>query len=119
MHNEFSLASKDSIVLLFKDKTKLEFIFQKGGFGTKEQKMNIVTLTSTHLEIFLNKSLSKAKVISYRKNLYDIYILNHNDDLMQNKNYDNKLQYNSIESGQYLLRRMTHKFIELNLNKKI
>ncbi len=114
---EFSLAKGDSITFLFDNKEGLELVFNSSSSGESGRKSNYIQLTSEHLNIFLNKNLVKAKIVSSRKNLYDVYVLD-------NKVYENEIstdsaQYLTEKEGQYLLKMMTSKFIKMNLENKL
>ena len=102
---------------MFDNKEGLELVFNSSSSGESGRKSNYIQLTSEHLNIFLNKNLVKAKIVSSRKNLYDVYVLD-------NKVYENEIstdsaQYLTEKEGQYLLKMMTSKFIKMNLENKL
>lgn len=118
-NEHITLAKGDSLIFLFEDKTKINLTFQHAGDGTKGFRNNHASIGYEELEIFLNKRLMKAKLISARKNLYSIYSLNHRIYENSYLPTEQKAQYSIEIEGQYLLQLLTARFIEMNQNHKI
>ena len=114
-----SLAKGDQIIILFEDKTKIDFNFKEPSKGVKDSNTNSTSLTSEMLEIFLNKKIDKVKITSLRKSVYVVYTLDF-DIKESTLSYDLVLklnsypQYNSKKEGQELLQKMTRQFIQKN-----
>ncbi|PIB39083.1 hypothetical protein [Maribacter sp. 4G9] len=114
---ELPLSKGDSIIFLFENKEKLEIVFNSASNGKGYWRTNNTKLTSESLQIFLKSNLVKAKISNNRKNIYDIYVLDH--EFKRNYNEDYQPQYYSLLEGQYLIKLMTSKFIKINLDNKI
>lgn len=114
-----SLAKGDSVIILFEDKTKIEFSFKTPSKGEKNNYVNSISLASEMLEIFLTKKIDKVKITSLRKSIYVIYSLDvdikesplSHDFVIKFNQYP---QYSSREEGQELLQIMTRQFIQAN-----
>lgn len=113
--NDITLASGDYFIILFEDGTKEEYTFQKAASGNRYLSSNIIALTTTDLLNFLTKKINKVKLVSVRKHIYCIYSLNEKSNDAQYFKY----QYTSRETGQQLLKYMTYRFIDFNIQNKI
>lgn len=116
-NENFSLSKGDSIIMLFEGGVKLEFEFKNAGHGTKGARTNYELLNYDILNTFLTRKFLKLKIISVRRNLYDVYDLNHS---IKKDNQNEELsftQYDTELAGQYLLQLLTFKFIEYNKSR--
>lgn len=118
-NEHITLAKGDSIIFLFQDKSRVSLTFKHAGNGTKGLRNNHAAIGYEELEAFLNKRLVKAKLISARKNLYSIYSLNHRIYENPYLSIEEKAQYSIEIEGQYLLKLLTARFIEMNQKYKI
>ncbi|EDP94297.1 hypothetical protein U8527_12860 [Kordia algicida OT-1] len=118
-NEDITLALGDSLILLFEDKTKLNFTFKNAGEGTRGDRFNHAPIGFEELNTFLTKDLLKVKLISKRKNLYSIYHMDHS--IIKNNDSDSsqQTQYSNKKEGQFLLKYMTGCFIEMNQKYKI
>lgn len=114
--SELRLAQGDYFIILFEDGSKVNYTFSKPHNGDRYVSTNVIPLTAFDLNNFLTKNISKVKVVSKRKNLYSVYEVNKKEN--QQKGIF-KYQYTNEQMGQLLLKFMTYKFIEFNIEKKI
>ena len=118
-NEDITLAKGDSLIMLFEDKSKLNFNFSNAGEGTKGFRFNHSPIGFEELNTLLNKRLVKVKLISARKKLYSIYHMNHKINENQTLSIDQATQYQTELEGQYLLQFITARFIEMNKQFKI
>ncbi|WNB18687.1 hypothetical protein [Marivirga arenosa] len=118
-NEDITLAKGDSLIMLFEDKSKLNFTFSNAGEGTKGFRFNHSPIGFEELDILLNNRLTKVKLISTRKKLYSIYHMNHKINENQSFSIDQSAQYQTELEGQYLLQLMTARFIEMNKTYKV
>ncbi|WDF45247.1 hypothetical protein PQ459_10085 [Chryseobacterium sp. KACC 21268] len=115
--SDIKLVSGDYFIILFEDDIKKKFQFQNPAKSTNSYiSNNSIELTQEDLVLFLSRNILKVKVVSLRKNIYNIYKLNELDNTKLKYFF---FQYWSKESGQILLRYMTYLFIDFNLKNKI
>lgn len=117
-NEDIALTKSDSLIFLFEDRTKLEFVFNTVNEGSKGCSYNHIAIGFEELNTFLSKNLWKVKMISHQKNLYCIYHMKQNINENVNLFSYQKAQYSSEQEGQYLLRYLTGRFIEMNQNYK-
>ncbi|CAD5255269.1 MULTISPECIES: hypothetical protein [unclassified Imperialibacter] len=118
-NKDITLAKGDSLIMLFDDKSKLNFNFVSVGEGTKGFRFNHSPIGFEELDILLNKRLSKVKLVSARKKLFSIYHMNHKINENQTMSINQRTQYQTELEGQYLLQFMTARFIDMNKRYKI
>ncbi|ADR23392.1 hypothetical protein MATR_27580 [Marivirga tractuosa] len=116
---DMTLSKGDSLIMLFEDKSKLNFNFSNAGEGTKGFRFNHSPIGFEELDMLLNKRLVKVKLISARKKLYSIYHMNHKINENQTISINQATQYQTELEGQYLLQLITARFIEMNKQFKI
>lgn len=118
-NEDITLSKGDSLIFLFEDRSKIDFIFSSSGQGSKGFRYNTINIGFDELNAFLTKNLWKVKMVSKRKGLYCIYHMNHliSDNIDYLEYWD--AQYLNKIEGQYLLRFLTAKFIEMNQDNKI
>ena len=103
--SDFQLSTNDSIILLFDDDSTLTYVFTNIFSVQKYHYFNIQPLTIDSLKKFATIDLKKIKVMNSRRNIYDVYHL---------QNSFIKSQYNNEISGQFLLRLIVKRYIEIH-----
>lgn len=117
-----SLAKGDYIIVLFENQIKKKYIFTKSRSGNEYVGNNILPIDISDLKLFLNENILKIKSVSSRKDEYSIFELNEKENIEFHEKYGKRhfhFQYTTKEAGQLLLRYMTYKFIEFNMQNKI
>ena len=119
-----SLAKGDSIIMLFEDQNKIEFVFQSRAAGQKQYYHNSCPLKVEHAKLFLEKKFLKLKITSARQNTYSIFSIDY--DINNEKSFTGKSLeliinafkplYGNIFEGQYLLRLMMLRFVKEFVN---
>jgi|GEM_PF-3290347 hypothetical protein len=105
-----SLSKKDTIILLFADKSTITYNLQTSAIGKKYYYTNFHPLTYDDLLKLGTTDLLKLKVTSSKNNSYDVFHLQ--------RNFHNS-QYKSEIEGQYLLRFMIANFVQVHLDNNL
>ncbi|ALR29721.1 hypothetical protein ATE47_03935 [Chryseobacterium sp. IHB B 17019] len=111
---QLNLAKGDRLIILFSDKHKIEMDFKTIGSNSSYSKINTIPLIPSDLEALLNKDIDRIKLISTRKNIFNIYGLNDGSTSKVGN-----FQYTTKEEGTFLLKYMTYMFISYNLKNPI